>query len=391
MVTIAGCLQGLVLHLGWWAGAFLRPRDARAPLRVRRALVLLGGLPVFLVVQLVHMLCLVLDDLLFPRYRRVTVGRAVFITGIPRSGTTALHRALAVDRERYTTLTTWEALFAPSILQRRMVRGLAWVDARLGGYLRRGLAAATQRLTGDLAAVHDVGLDAAEEDYLALLPTGGCFLLLLVFPGARGLQALGHFDTAVAAGRRRRLLAFYERVLQRHLYADGARRVLLSKNAAFGSWVTGLRERFPQARFIICTREPVAALSSQISSVASARALFGTRVDDAGFQALFVDMYAETLQHLADTLAQWPRERVAVVDMADLRSKPEETVRGALAQLDEPVSASLRAGLDALAGGGGGHRHSVDALAVPRATLEERLLPAYQRLRALPHCIRPAS
>lgn len=391
MVTLAGCLQGLVLHLGWWVGAFLRPRDARAPLRVHRALVLLGGLPIFLAVQLVHGLCLVLDDLLFPGYRQVTVGRALFITGIPRSGTTALHRAVASDRERYTTLTTWEALFAPSILQRRLVRGLTRADARLGGYLRRGLAAATQRLTGDLAAVHDVGLDAAEEDYLALLPAGGCFLLLLVFPGARGLQALGRFDTAVAAARRRRLLAFYERILQRHLYADGARRVLLSKNAAFGSWAAGLHEQFPEARFIICIREPVAALSSQISSVASARALFGTRVDNAGFQALFVDMYAETLQHLVDTLAQWPRERVAVVDMADLRSKPEETVLSALAQLGEPVSASLRTGVEALAGGGGGHRHSADALAVARATLEERLLPAYQRLRGLPHCIRPAS
>jgi len=150
------------LHLLWWVGAFLRPSDARAPLRLRRALVLLVGMPAFLFVQLVHTVCLLLDDVLFPRYRRVTVGKALFITGIPRSGTTALHRTIATNRRRYTTLTTWEALFAPSIVQRRLIHASGWLDARCGSYGRRALASLTRRMTGGLSAIHTVGLEAAE-------------------------------------------------------------------------------------------------------------------------------------------------------------------------------------------------------------------------------------
>lgn len=384
MVTLTACLDGLLRQLGWWLQAFVRPREPRAPLGARRALILVLALPPALLVQLIHVVCLLLDEVLFPGYRRVPPDRAVIITGIPRSGTTALHRALASDTDRYTTPTTWEVLLAPSIVQRWLIRAAARLDRALGGHARRGLTALTRRLAGDLAAVHEVALDSPEEDYLALLPAGGCFLLLLAFPGARGLQDLGAFDTRMPEGRRRRLLAVYRRLLQRHLYADGGRRILLSKNAAFGSWLQGLHETLPDARFVVCIREPVTALSSQISSVGSARVL-GTRVDGAAFQTLFLDLQAGTLAHLQVTLAAWPRQRAAIVDMAELRAAPEETVTAALEQLGEPCGDRLAAGLAQLRSGGGGHRHSAAALALATDTLAARLEPPYRALRALPH------
>lgn len=384
MVTLTACLDGLLRQVGWWLQAFLRPRDPRAPLSPRRALILLVALVPMLLVQLVHVVCLLIDEVLFPGYRRVPPDRAIIITGIPRSGTTALHRALASDTARYTTPTTWEVLLAPSILQRRLVRAGARLDRALGGHARRGLTALTRRLAGDLAAVHEVALDSPEEDYLALLPAGGCFLLLLAFPGARGLQALGAFDGDMPAARRQRLLAFYRRLLQRHLYADGGQRILLSKNAAFGSWLRGLHATLPGARFIVCIREPVTALSSQISSVRGARML-GTHVDGTAFQTLFLDLQAGTLAHLHATLAEWPHERAAIVDMAELRAAPEHTVTAALEQLGEPCGDTLATGLAQLRGGGGGHRHSTAGLALATDTLAARLEPPYQALRALSH------
>lgn len=389
MTTLLILLESLPRHLAWWLQALVRWRDPRAPMRVRRLLILVFGFPVFLLVQGIHGVCLLLDEILFPAYRRTEVGKALFITGIPRSGTTFLHRTLASDADRYTTLTTWEAFLAPSITQRRLIRLLGWIDARLGGFAAKGLAAITRRLAGGLDDIHEIGLEAAEEDYLALLPAGGCFILLLTFPAAPGLQQLGHLDRRMPERRRRRLLRFYHRCLQRHLYADGGHRRLLSKNAAFGSWVAGLAETFPRARFILCVREPLAALSSQISAIDSGQSLFGTAVDGEAFQRIFLDQFEDTLDHLAATAAEWPAGRSVVIDMADLRAEPASVIGTALTRLDIEAGPGLQRELAHLpTGSRSRHRHNVDRLAIPVSELEERLPPHYHRLLELPQRIR---
>lgn len=387
MNTLVLFIHSLVRHLGWWLAALLRPRDPRAPLRPRRALVLLVGMPLFLGVQTLHVLFLLLDDLLFPAYRRVDVGEALFITGIPRSGTTFVHRTLAVDAARFTTPRTWEVLFAPAISQRRIIHAAARLDACFGSHGRRGLRALTRRFGGGMADIHAVGLDAAEEDYLALLPVGGCLILLLAFPAARDLQALGRFQE-VAPAHRRRLLAFYRGILQRHLHADGGQRQLLSKNAAFGSWLDDLQATFPRARFVVCVREPVAALSSQISSIAAAQSLFGTRTDTPELQAIFRDQFVATLAGLADTLPAWPPERAVIIDQADLARDADAVIRALLARLGLEPSAALAVELAAHSGRHRSqHQHRPDHLALCREDLETRLRPAYDRLRALPQCV----
>ena len=144
------------------------------------------------------------------------------MTGIPRSGTTFLHRTLAVDHERYTTLTTWEALLAPSIVQRKIIHALACLDQRLGGLGQRGVNALTRRLAGGLDDIHEVGLEAAEEDYLALAAGGR----LLYHAAGLSLLLLACSSWAIWISRCRqrgvkRLLSFYYSCLQRHLYVDG--------------------------------------------------------------------------------------------------------------------------------------------------------------------------
>ena len=173
MMHLRTLAEGLGRYLGWWLAALVRWRDPLAPMTFRRAVVLLLGMPLFLLVQLIHAVCLLLDELLFPGYRKVVIKQPLFVTGIPRSGTTFLHRTLAIDHERYTTLTTWEALLAPSIVQRKIIHALAWLDKRLGGLGQRSVNAVTRRLAGGLDDIHEVGLEAAEEDYLALLPVVG--------------------------------------------------------------------------------------------------------------------------------------------------------------------------------------------------------------------------
>lgn len=309
-------LNSMNRYGGWIARSVLPGRHAGAELNGRRLLFLVC-LPLFLAVQLLHWLCLALDELLFPGYRETPVTAPVFITGIPRSGTTFLHRALAAD-ERFTVFTTWEVLLAPSIVQRRCVRALAALDRCLGAPCHRLLHAAFRRAGEGLDDIHPVSLSEPEEDYLLLLPAASCFFLLLAFPFDPWLRRLPT-PARLSDAQRHRLFNFHHRLLQRHLYAAPGSFRLLSKNAAFAGWPPYLLARYPDARILLCVREPEAALASQLRALAPARAVFGTDADGSFTEALFGHLYRDFYVALAAFARIAPPGNVRIVIQEEMR------------------------------------------------------------------------
>lgn len=374
--------RSLQLHARWVAQAVRPGAQTAAPLNIRRGALLMAGLPPYAVVQALHWLGFGMDELMFRRYRDTSVDDALFITGIPRSGTTFLHRILALDSERYTTMTMWEALLAPSITERKLWHGLGRIDQALGGWGARALNALTERLGEGLADIHEVRLDAPEEDYLALLPAAACFLAVLAVPYSRCLWQLAAFDRDMPKADRDALIDFYHGVLQRHCHADDRHRRLLSKNAAFGSWVKSLAERFPRSRFIVCVREPVEALASQLSAVEGARKLMGAESSAlaAGFEQAFTANY-EHLRLMADHLGP---QRLAVIDLQDLRTRPGERLREVFLQLNLPISdgtaaALAQADLEACKHRST-HRYSPSAFGLVPERIRAAMDPAYHAL-----------
>jgi len=335
----------LRLHARWWLGAFTPSGRRVAPLGPRRLVLLFLLFPAFLLLQTVHWLGFLIDEVLFRGYRQLVIRSPLFITGVPRSGTTFVHRTLASDAEQFTTFRTWEALFAPSIVERKILRGLARLDRRLGAPMQRAAAALSRRLTGEFAHIHEVGLEAPEEDYLALLPAGGCFILVLAFPASDWLWRLGRFPELPRA-ERQVMLDFYHAMLQKHLYVAGGERRLLSKNASFGSWLPELERRFPDARFLVCVREPTAALSSQISSVGAGLAHFGTEAATDTFTRGFRKNLAEVYHRLQMAQQRLGDDRLAVIDQGALRRDPVGVLGHALQMLHIHLSAALRRTLD---------------------------------------------
>ncbi|MFT4767440.1 MAG: hypothetical protein ACI8RN_000566 [Glaciecola sp.] len=287
-------LEAMAIYSRAWLGAFQRTQRPAAPLTPRRIALLLV-FPLFMAVQLLHWACLALDHVFFPAFRRQPIRQPVFVLGVPRSGTTFLHRALANDAA-FTTTTTWELLLAPSLCQRYLIRTLIAFDKRLGAPLAHMLRWLVKRGGRNLEAIHAVSLDAAEEDYLALLPAAGCFFASLAFPASTPLAALGDFST-LFEGRRGRLIDHYHALMQRHVYAHGGRQ-LLSKNAAFASWADALQARYPDAIMVLCIREPLHAISSQLSSLQPARLFFGTDPKGEELPRLFRHYYARWFMDL---------------------------------------------------------------------------------------------
>ena len=289
----------------------------------RRLVVGAALLAVLVPLQALHWACLALDELLYPGYRRVAVRAPIFVLGTPRSGTTFLHRLLAHD-PGLASFATWECAFAPSVLQRRCLMRLARLDARLGAPVGRLIRRAERRLTRALDGLHPTSLAAPEEDYLVLSPSFECFLLVVAFPEATWLWDAARLDERPAAER----AAFaerYRRVLQRHLYAHGTQKRLLSKNAAFAGSVRTLAEAFPDARLLVCRRDPLDAIDSQMRVLAGARRTLGTDGVPCGLDERLI----EAFRFWGANLATFARGRGARrAHRATVRSSARRSVRG---------------------------------------------------------------
>ncbi|MBK1717137.1 sulfotransferase [Thiocystis violacea] len=320
------------------------PGRGRPRASVRRLLVMSVFIPCFALIQGIQWIGLLLDEILFPAYRRVAIREPLFVLGVPRSGTTHLHHVLARDPQ-YTTFSTWECLFALSISARRFWLAIARLDARLGRPLAHLLGWMETHVFGTLEAVHPMRLGDPEEDYFALMPVLACFILILPFPNSDFLWRMGTFDRDMPEAERARLMDFYHRCLQRHLYVHGPDKRLLSKNAAFAPLAGALAGRFPDARFILCLREPERTLPSQLSSIASGIAFFDSLSATPNLGERLTGQLGFYYRNLQAVFAEMPDNRRAWVTMETLKAGLEDAIEQIHGQLELEPGVGFRSEL----------------------------------------------
>jgi len=346
-------------------GAACVPRRVCTGLLAWIAFGLLNGL---------HWAGFLLDELLFRGYRDVAVSRPLFIVGMPRSGTTFLHRVLARD-SRFTALTTLESVLAPSITERYVWFAAARLLRPLRGVL--GL----KRLRERFDPIHRIRLHEPEEDFLLLLPLQACFLGVILCPDDEHYWKLARFDQAVDRRYADTVGAFYKRCLQRHLYFHGAGRVLLSKNPSFTPMLGTLRRLFPDARFVACVRRPGEVVPSQLSALLPAFQLLGSERLPPGFHARMVDVLHEYLDRLA-SLAE--RGAVVVVEMHSLNDALDTVVERILKETGHPPTTSFNKELAALSAASkrhhSRHRYALADFGLHEPEVERKFAVSWKRV-----------
>jgi len=327
---------------------FVRSRHTQARLTAKRFFMMAGFFPLLFFVQTVHWIGFILDDILFRKYRSVEVREPVFIVGVPRSGTTFLHRVLANDNERFTTLTLWELILAPSITERKFWLGLGRLDQLIGAPLARLIKWLERRVFGSLDNIHQISLSDPEEDYFALVPIYACFILILPFPFPDELGYLAFFDDEAPAADKERIMAFYKSCLKRHLYVRGTDKILFSKNVSFSPMIEALNKTFPDSRIIGTVRNPLAAIPSHISSMMAGAEIFDNDTRDHEFrdQMIAVQRYAYT--HLKERLTVLPEDRQMIVRMEDLQNRLEIVVRSIYGRLGYDMPPAFEAYIQSL-------------------------------------------
>jgi hypothetical protein len=347
-----------------------------------------GFLPLFGAIQALHWLGFLLDEIFFRGYRKITVRRPVFVVGVPRSGTTFLHHVLAKD-EQFTTFRTWECLFAPSVIERKICLGLALVDNRLGrpfGWLLKGLE---KHILGGLEDIHATALNAPEEDYFVFMPILACFILIVPFLYTESIWRMAFFDRDMPERRKRWIMAYYKRCLQKHLYVHGPNKHLLSKNPSFSSLVGSLNRTFPDCRFICCVRDPMKTMPSQLSSLKSGLKLFGTDPYGEVLRNRMLDVFLFYYGNLMSVLSAVPLNRHVFLRIETLKSDLANTISHTYQQLDISLDLNfirqMRAEDANVKSYASKHIYSLEQFGLDGTTLRKRFARVYEQYAFVAH------
>ncbi len=284
--------------------------------------------------------CLWLDNLLFPGYKKVQVRNPVFIIGHPRSGTTFLHKLLT-HSDTAVTFKAWH-LFSPAITSRVLLRPFYWLQLR-----RRRAVLAPKRLG------HEVSLDKVEEEEFLFVHNLDTQFLLTRSPLAFDDQEypeLRRYDEQPAKHRLKSARIF-KSLLQRQIYLTGKTQVIAQMH--FSTYrIKTLMEVFPDAKFIYLVRSPLEAIPSHLSLVWNSLDLqWGCdRIPPELLERFVERRYRYNVElyryfHRLMTNGELPEDRVMVLKYDDLVADPKTACERVITFTGVEADERLRQGL----------------------------------------------
>jgi hypothetical protein len=310
-------------------------RRERDPARRRRLyLTLLVVVPV---VAVIHATFWFLDPIVFPDLRNVEIRTPVFILGHARSGTTLMHRLMCLDPDRFSYFRLYE-MFVPSLIEKKIVRGLGWLDHHiLGARIDARIAAAERERLAATQDMHATGLRSPEEDDFVLTCSlaSGFWIVLMPYMGELDFY---HIDERSPRARQR-LMGFYSECIKRQLYVNGSRRIHLSKNPVFAGRVESLIETFPDARLIVLLRDPSETIPSLLKLLQTNWQL--RKWDEPTINRslrVLADQSFHTYRYPVQVLQRHPEVAQAIVDYRDLVADPKHTIEDVYRQIGFTVS-----------------------------------------------------
>ncbi len=208
------------------------------------------------------------DAFLFSEFRREPIERPVFIVASPRSGTTLLHRLMALDHETFVAPRLYETLFS-SVTFGVWLEGFSKIDRAIGRPVGRLIDWWESTYFRGWEDIHRVSLSSHEESegYWVMTMTSPAMApIFFPFPDIiekwSDIRNFGEETEAHAA-------AFYKEGLQALMYQRGHCRTLLNKTVLSASRLHAVRSALPDARFIVLARHPYEAIVSMCSMLST--------------------------------------------------------------------------------------------------------------------------
>jgi len=306
----------------------------------------------------------------WPAYRDVEIRRPLIITGIVRSGTTALHRLMTVDPQ-FLGVPHWLV---------RAPRPLPPQSEWAGDPLYQSAKAALDHmisLAPEMLNDHMMTADAVEESIFLLAPT----FANNMFPCQWTIPAYDAWYRNLGEGPQYRFLADILRLIG--LNDQG--RPWLMKNPTDLHAIKDVFDVFPDVRIIHTHRDPVQAIPSIANLLMSVRRMFeGANADPAQVLSREATFWAEALDR-ADAFKANHADRFVDVEFGHFVKNQMAEVERIYAELgltlDGKVADDMRQWLDENPRRPGNiQRHTAEDFGVDTAWVEQ-LYDRYRRSR----------
>jgi hypothetical protein len=249
------------------------------------------------------------DRQLYPNISRQEIREPVFIVGLPRSGTSLLHRLLSADPEHRCPLM-WEVR-SPSPPTRANEK--------------RRIQRATQScnffnwLVPTFRYVHAIGAEVPQECVSLMTPT---FL-------SDQFDAMYYVPSYRAWFFRQNLRPAYEyhrRFLQQLQFRRTARRWILKAPTHMFA-MPALLSVYPDALFVQTHRTPVDSMASVSSLVTILRSAFSDGVDSFTVSREAIHYWSETMKKFLPERDRLANNRICDIQYDEIRREPIRAVR----------------------------------------------------------------
>ena len=301
----------------------------------------------------------------YPEHGQVRLDRPLFVTGLPRTGTTALHRLLTAD-PAHQGLELWLAE-APQPRPPRQT----WADNPVYQYIQAGCERHHVEHP-EFMGVHYLAADKVEE----------CWQLLRQSMRSISWECLAHLPSYSAwlagqdwTGAYRR----HRRNLQLIGLGDGRRWVLKNPSHLFA--LDALLAVYPDALIVQTHRAPPVAIASVCSLAAQASAGWSDTFTGEVIGRDQLELWASGLERFGAERGRHDPARFFDVRYQDLVRDPLSTVESVYGYFGLPLSAAAADAMRQLAAGGArrgrpSHRYTLADFGLTDEEVAERFGPA---------------
>jgi hypothetical protein len=301
-----------------------------------------------------------------PELESAEIGPVVSITGLPRTGTTALVNIMSLD-EQFRPLRTWEQdePCPPPILEEE-----AEDPRRLAALARRDYMA---RERPDMLAMHLFDPDATEEDVE---------ILGLSFQAQQYAMPIFNYHAWWRTADLSSGFAYHRRVLRLLQSRRPPNRWLL-KAPAHNFHLDALASAYPDAKMIVTHRDPARSVPSAISMVASLQAAAGqVRPQEIGRRA--AEHFRVGTERAMASRARLGEDRFLDLHHADFVADPFGSLERVYDFLGLDLTAKTLAKMEAWhaqnrSGAHGAHRYTPEEYGLTAAQLRADFRPYIER------------
>ena len=276
--------------------------------------------------QFIHLIFRLIDEIFFPGFHKKKIKEPVFIISNPRSGTTYLHRLIALDKERFA-YTKFSHTFQMTTSFAKFYNIIRWIDRHIMfNILSRTMDKADEKFWGGWDDIHALGFNKTEEDEMVFaqqMMSVGIFIPFPYFHLTNDTKFLDRETEDI----RKNVMDYYESSVKRFMHANEDGKTYLAKNVMSTGRFKTLLQRFPDAKIIYIARHPYDAVPSFASMFSAMYKLHSPEMPDndpakRAWAQLGIDFfkYSQEMKRLV------PSSQFIELKYDDLLGDPQGTV-----------------------------------------------------------------